>query len=73
MGSFFVFKISGSGKGPIFGLVSILVNFIQTILLLRQMRLNWPEKLLQLLNWLSVINFNVEFNQPRVLGPGTVI
>lgn len=73
VGSFFVFKISGSGKGPIFGLVSILVNFIQTILLLRQMRLNWPEKLLQLLNWLSVINFNVEFNQPRVLGPGTVI
>ncbi|KAI9139304.1 hypothetical protein BKA69DRAFT_673056 [Paraphysoderma sedebokerense] len=31
------------------------------------MRLNWPDKLLQLLNWLSVINFNVELASPECL------
>ncbi|KAI9138135.1 hypothetical protein BKA69DRAFT_1093496 [Paraphysoderma sedebokerense] len=62
-----VLKISRKKRGATFGLVSILVNFIQTVLLLRQMRLNWPETLLHLFSWLSFINFNVELASPECL------
>ncbi|KAI9139311.1 hypothetical protein BKA69DRAFT_1086439 [Paraphysoderma sedebokerense] len=63
----FVLRISREKRGATFGLVSILVNFIQTILLLRQMRLNWPEAILTVFSWLSFINFNVELAGPECL------
>ncbi|KAI9138129.1 hypothetical protein BKA69DRAFT_819235 [Paraphysoderma sedebokerense] len=62
-----ILRISRQKRGATFGLVSILVNYIQTILLLRQMRLNWPEPLLHMFSWLSFINFNVELASPECL------
>ncbi|KAI9138594.1 hypothetical protein BKA69DRAFT_764800 [Paraphysoderma sedebokerense] len=51
--------------GPTFGLVSILISFLQTIVILRGFQLNWPPEFYEVLGWLSAINFNIEFTAPE--------
>ncbi|KAI9139213.1 hypothetical protein BKA69DRAFT_687342 [Paraphysoderma sedebokerense] len=55
------------GSGSRLGLISILINFIQTILLLQQMRLNWPAEFHKILNLLSFLNFNIELTSPECI------
>ncbi|KAI9140029.1 hypothetical protein BKA69DRAFT_592963 [Paraphysoderma sedebokerense] len=55
------------GKGPNYGLANILINFIQYVLILRELRLNWPPELHIILNAISFINFNIELTSPECL------
>ncbi|KAI9140024.1 hypothetical protein BKA69DRAFT_592062 [Paraphysoderma sedebokerense] len=55
------------GKGPNYGLANILINFIQYILILRELRLNWPPEFHIILNAISFINFNIELTSPECL------
>ncbi|KAI9138582.1 hypothetical protein BKA69DRAFT_1040787 [Paraphysoderma sedebokerense] len=49
----------------LFGLVSVLISFLQTIVILRGFQLNWPPEFYAVLGWLSAINFNIEFTAPE--------
>ncbi|KAI9135984.1 hypothetical protein BKA69DRAFT_267765 [Paraphysoderma sedebokerense] len=51
--------------GPTFGLVSVLISFLQTIVILRGFQLNWPPEFYTVIGWLSAINFNIEFTAPE--------
>ncbi|KAI9137008.1 hypothetical protein BKA69DRAFT_68271 [Paraphysoderma sedebokerense] len=57
------FKVVQSGPG--LGLASILVNFLQTILVIRDLQLKWTLTFHSVLNVLSVINFNVDLVSPE--------
>ncbi|KAI9139080.1 hypothetical protein BKA69DRAFT_697863 [Paraphysoderma sedebokerense] len=50
--------------GYSFLLLGVYVNFIQTIIILRDFRLNWPQEFHTILNVLSFMNFNVELTSP---------
>ncbi|KAI9143964.1 hypothetical protein BKA69DRAFT_897438 [Paraphysoderma sedebokerense] len=48
-----------------FALVNILINFLQTIWILRKVRLDWPPELLRIIDYFSIFNLNVEFVSPE--------
>ncbi|KAI9139099.1 hypothetical protein BKA69DRAFT_1087531, partial [Paraphysoderma sedebokerense] len=53
------------GNGPSFGVVSIAINFAQTILILRQLQLDWPPEFHAVINAISIINFNIDVASPE--------
>ncbi|KAI9137009.1 hypothetical protein BKA69DRAFT_69499 [Paraphysoderma sedebokerense] len=57
------FRVVQSGTG--LGLASILVNFLQTILVIRDLQLKWTLTFHSVLNVLSFINFNVDLVSPE--------
>ncbi|KAI9145785.1 hypothetical protein BKA69DRAFT_465463 [Paraphysoderma sedebokerense] len=56
-------KIFGSG----FALINILINFLQTVWLLRKVRLDWPSELLSLIDYINLLNFNIELVSPECI------
>ncbi|KAI9138482.1 hypothetical protein BKA69DRAFT_772165 [Paraphysoderma sedebokerense] len=50
-----------------FALTNILINFLQTIWVLRKVRLDWPPELLSVLDYFNVLNFNLEFVSPECI------
>ncbi|KAI9137186.1 hypothetical protein BKA69DRAFT_942489 [Paraphysoderma sedebokerense] len=49
------------------GLLSITINFIQTILIIRNFRLSWPTELVQVLDYLSFVKLNIDYSSPECL------
>ncbi|KAI9137946.1 hypothetical protein BKA69DRAFT_834189 [Paraphysoderma sedebokerense] len=52
-------------NGPSFAIVGIGINFIQTILILRQLQLDWPPEFHAVANMIMVVNFNIDFTSPE--------
>ncbi|KAI9143132.1 hypothetical protein BKA69DRAFT_205483 [Paraphysoderma sedebokerense] len=50
-----------------FAFMNILVNFLQTVWMLRKVRLDWPPELLAIIDYLNFLNFNVELVSPECL------
>ncbi|KAI9143971.1 hypothetical protein BKA69DRAFT_897617 [Paraphysoderma sedebokerense] len=50
-----------------FALINILINFLQTIWVLRKVRLDWPPELLTVIDYFNIMNFNVEFVSPECI------
>ncbi|KAI9136352.1 hypothetical protein BKA69DRAFT_1104795 [Paraphysoderma sedebokerense] len=50
-----------------FALMNIVINFLQTIWMLRKVRLNWPPELIAIIDYINFLNFNVELISPECL------
>ncbi|KAI9137060.1 hypothetical protein BKA69DRAFT_64976 [Paraphysoderma sedebokerense] len=54
-------------KGPSMGLLNITINFIQTILIIRNFRLSWPAELVQILDYLSFVKLTIDYSSLECL------
>lgn len=50
-----------------FALMNIVINFLQTIWMLRKVRLDWPPELIAIIDYINFLNFNVELISPECL------
>ncbi|KAI9137305.1 hypothetical protein BKA69DRAFT_928817 [Paraphysoderma sedebokerense] len=60
-------------KGPILGLFGILVNFLQSIILLQHLHIEWPQEFYDLLSRLSIVNINVEVASPECFSSDLIV
>ncbi|KAI9139411.1 hypothetical protein BKA69DRAFT_670345 [Paraphysoderma sedebokerense] len=60
-------------NGPGLGLVSITLNFVQTILVLREINMKWTPEFDFVMNYLSFLNFNIELIAPECLTSDEVL
>ncbi|KAI9140156.1 hypothetical protein BKA69DRAFT_536324 [Paraphysoderma sedebokerense] len=51
--------------GPTFGIVSITLNFFQTIAIIREVNLKWPDEIRTVLDKFSLAMLNIEFLSPE--------
>ncbi|KAI9137938.1 hypothetical protein BKA69DRAFT_839063 [Paraphysoderma sedebokerense] len=56
-----------AGKAQGLGIINIACNFIQTTLILRNINMNWPPEIQDILDYFSVFNFNLELSSPECL------
>ncbi|KNC52475.1 uncharacterized protein AMSG_08032 [Thecamonas trahens ATCC 50062] len=59
---------SGSRSGSS-GAASIALNFIQTTALFAAYKMNWPDEMLTILKWFSIMNLNMDMASPECALP----
>eukprot|EP00753_Platysulcus_tardus_P012694 PLAT3519.1.p1 GENE.PLAT3519.1~~PLAT3519.1.p1 ORF type:complete len:1164 (-),score=332.47 PLAT3519.1:47-3388(-) len=57
-------------RGPDINIYHIGVTYFQTLAVLSNFAVNWPKVMLDLVNVLSIFNFNIELIQPECAVPG---
>lgn len=63
--SFFYFQVIIIQPFYSFGIVSIILNFLQTIAIIRDVDLKWPDELRNILEKFSLAILNIEFLSPE--------
>ncbi|KAI9138999.1 hypothetical protein BKA69DRAFT_701786 [Paraphysoderma sedebokerense] len=52
-------------SGASFGIINLTINFMQTILIIRNFQLEWPEQLMAVVDMVAIVNFNIEYAGPE--------
>ncbi|KAI9136862.1 hypothetical protein BKA69DRAFT_78336 [Paraphysoderma sedebokerense] len=56
-----------TANGPGLGIASISINFVQMIVIVRELQLNWTTEFQAVMNSLSFVNLNIELVSPECL------